>query len=147
MARGMRQVRRTSLTLLSCVAAAAMSACTGQATELETARKACRELSALAEPYSMQSETAPFDLLRPTNPPRQWREDAEAMKEAAEPLLDFDGTEVSHSRLPEFGRRWVALAEYLTRSSRDPERYDIDVASGLLYPAEGICSDAIEEAA
>lgn len=56
------------------------------------------------------------------------------------------GQAVRPLALPESGERWVALAEYLIETSRDPEEDDIDAASRLLYPAEGICSDAVEEA-
>lgn len=131
------------LTLLAGASVVVSVGCTGSpSTELETARKACRELSALAEPYARQAAIPPFDLLAPTTAPEQWRKDAQALTEAAAPLKEFGGT-----RLPEFGQRWDAFAQYLVRTSRTPDRYDVDAAARLLYPAQGICSDAIEEAA
>lgn len=90
----------------------------------------------------------PTVVARPANP--HGREDAEAMREAAQPLLEFEQVEdkqYDSQRLPEFGQRLVALAEYLTKTCRTPEKYDVRAASGLVYNAQSICSTAVEEAA
>lgn len=141
------QSRRTILVLLSCVAMATSSGCTRQASEYETATKACRAFEALVRPYSVQSTSDASQLLRPATSPEQWREDANEMKDVAGPLLAFEGEEFDVQRLAEFGQRMVMLADYLITTSESPDEYDTDVAAGLVYPAEGICSDAIEEAA
>ena len=137
------RVRRTILTLLSCLAVAMSGGCSDDAplTEIRAVHKACRELRSLAEPYALNAETPPFALVRPTNSPQQWREDGESLVQAAKPLADIGGT-----RLRDRADRWVIFGEYLIETGMDPNAYDTDAVAERLYPADGGCSDAIEEA-
>lgn len=132
-------MRRTILLVLTCAAVAVTAGCSdGPPSRHEVVQQTCQRLRLLAEPYSVRAPEPPFGLLRPTDPAREWRQDGEAMEQAATRLEGLD-------LRVDLAGRWAALGRYLIATSRHPETYDTAAVEAELYPADGGCSDAVEE--